>query len=105
MVFVKRAYWTRLKFATIFLLSFTVTSIGFDDPLAPPDHPVNLYSALGVATRVTVLPSLYVPWEGTTFPPCAGLDLTSTTNSLVQLESETTNIKRSSFFRILIYGY
>ena len=85
-------------------MSSTITSIGLEEPIASPDHPVNLYSRFGVAISVTVLPSLYVPWDGITVPPSGGIDFTSTTNSFVQLESETTNIKRSSFFRILICG-
>ena len=68
-----------------------------DEPEASPDQPSKRYSPFGEAFSITELPSLYVPWEGKTSPPSGGLDFTSTTNSLVQLESETMKIKRNSF--------
>ena len=74
-----------------------------DDPEASPVHLSKRYSPFGVAFNKTELPSLYVPCEGKTSPPSGGLDFTSTTNSLVQLESETMKIKRSSFLIVLIY--
>ena len=74
-----------------------------NEPEASPDQPSKRYSPFGVAFNITELPSLYVPCEGKTFPPSGGLDFTSITNSLMQLESETVNIKRNSFLMVLIY--
>ena len=76
--------------------------MGLDVPKASPDHLSNIYSPFGVAFNITELPSLYVPCEGKTSPPSGGLDFTSITNSLLQLESETINIKRNSFFIVLV---
>jgi len=85
------------------LLSSTVTSMELDEPEASPDQLSKRYSPFGLAFNITELPSLYVPCEGKTSPPSLGLDFTSITNSLVQLESETINIKRSNFLIVVIY--
>ena len=51
-------YFFKTKFAVIFLLSSTITSMELDEPDASPDQPSKRYSPFGEAFKVIELPSL-----------------------------------------------